>query len=161
MPRPTWRWLVLLLTCVAGVQATEIRGPAEVIDGDSLRIRDVEIRLSGIDAPEFKQTCQRGRKHWPCGRAARDALRDLVAHTTIRGDWRAKDDYQRLLAVCYDGDRDLNEEMVRLGMALAYRRYSDRYVAAENAARLSERGIWSSEFVVPWLWRQLDRRRNR
>jgi len=38
--------------------------------------------------------------------------------------------------------------------AVAYRNYSDDYVAAEDEARTIGAGIWSSQFVMPWDWRR-------
>jgi hypothetical protein len=38
--------------------------------------------------------------------------------------------------------------------ALAYRRYSMDYVAAENTAREARRGIWKGKFIAPWDWRR-------
>jgi hypothetical protein len=46
---------------------------------------------------------------------------------------------------------------VRAGLALAYRRYSNDYVAEENAARDAKRGLWSGEFTPPWDWRHESR----
>ena len=37
----------------------EINGVAIVIDGDTLKIKNEKIRLSGIDSPEIKQTCKK------------------------------------------------------------------------------------------------------
>jgi endonuclease YncB( thermonuclease family) len=52
----------------------------QVIDGDSLRNGNEQIRLVGIDAPELRQTCRdlQGRE-WSCGRAAKARLAELVA----------------------------------------------------------------------------------
>ena len=56
--------------------APEVRGPAEVSDGDTLRIGAVRVRLFGIDAPEAGQPCDGGEKGgWACGAAAADRLR--------------------------------------------------------------------------------------
>jgi endonuclease YncB( thermonuclease family) len=44
---------------------------------------------------------------------------------------------------------DVAEELVARGWALAFRRFSDAYVAAEERARLQRRGIWSGEFIEP------------
>ena len=35
----------------------QISGKAFVLDGDSLVIKKIKIRLNGIDAPEFNQEC--------------------------------------------------------------------------------------------------------
>ena len=43
-------------------------GPARMIDGDTLDVGGVRIRLHGIDAPESEQSCQAGGKRWSCGR---------------------------------------------------------------------------------------------
>jgi endonuclease YncB( thermonuclease family) len=47
---------------------------------------------------------------------------------------------------------DLNQELVRMGLALAYRRYSLDYVEAEENAQFNGTGAWLSEFVPPWQW---------
>ena len=41
-----------------------------MIDGDTLDVGGVRIRLHGIDAPESKQYCRAGGKRWSCGRDA-------------------------------------------------------------------------------------------
>ncbi|HZA65683.1 MAG TPA: hypothetical protein VE592_01970 [Geminicoccaceae bacterium] len=40
------------------------------------------------------------------------------------------------------------------GLALAYRRYSRDYVAAEDEARVAGRGMWAGTFEPPWDWRR-------
>jgi len=52
--------------------------------------------------------------------------------------------------VYYIGDTNLNAEIVRQGWAVAYRRYSEDYVEAENEARMNKRGMWAGEFEMPW-----------
>ena len=48
----------------------------KVIDGDSIFIGKREIRLSGIDAPEYKQPCYNAAgKAYPCGELAFRALK--------------------------------------------------------------------------------------
>ncbi|MDP6120751.1 MAG: thermonuclease family protein, partial [Rhodospirillales bacterium] len=49
--------------------------------------------------------------------------------------------------------KDLSQEMVASGWALAYRRYSDSYVGHEARAREQRAGMWSGSFVAPWKWR--------
>src|SRR5438876_2373798 len=58
-------------------RAPDIVGPAQVIDGDSIRVAGIEIRLYGIDAPEFRQTCMRAGHPWAWGarrRASRNSF---------------------------------------------------------------------------------------
>ena len=44
--------------------------------------------------------------------------------------------------------------LVYEGMALAYRKYSKRYVPEEDKASAAKRGLWAGEFVAPWDWRK-------
>lgn len=126
-------------------------GQARVIDGDSLVVGVVETRLSGIDAPETSQVCLLDRKPWRCGEAATSALRELVAGRQVSCDGAGRDDYDRVLAVCRVGDRELNRDMVARGFAVAY----GAYTAEEAAARAEGVGLWASEFDRPDEWRRL------
>ena len=47
----------------------------------------------------------------------------------------------------------LNAWLVAQGWALAYRPESLDYVADEEAARRSGRGLWRGDFEAPWVWR--------
>jgi len=60
-----------------------------------------------------------------------------------------EDRYGRILAHCTADGRDLGEAQVRAGLAIAYRRYSDRYVAAEDAAKAARQGAWAYDFKAP------------
>ena len=134
-----------------------IEGLAAVIDGDSLVIEGREIRLFGIDAPESRQSCgpaAGAETEWACGQAASDALAALVAGRRTACWPRDIDRYGRTIAACRAGGRDLAAEMVRQGLALAYRRFSTRYVAEEDAARAARRGLWSGPFMAPADWRK-------
>ena len=59
-------------------------GTAHVVDGDSLRLHDVDIRLEGIDAPELHQSCERAGQTYPCGDAARAALIGRIGRQPVR-----------------------------------------------------------------------------
>ena len=67
---------------------------------------------------------------------------------------QTRDRYKRLIAVCYVGQLNINEQMVADGWALAYRRYSTDYVRAETLAKSRREGMWRTEFVPPWKWRK-------
>ena len=126
----------------------------KVSDGDSLRSGRLKIRLFGIDAPELKQHCtDAAGVRWPCGEAARERLAGLAA-APLQCDLIDVDRYGRLVMRCLAGDTDIAEALVAQGLALAYRRYSKDYVAAEQAAQNAGAGVWSGDFTAPWDWRR-------
>ncbi len=49
-------------------------GIGKAKDGDSLMGDDTEVRLFGVDAPEFDQRCMKNGESWGCGAAASDQL---------------------------------------------------------------------------------------
>ncbi len=141
--------LLVVLLSPSGAKA--ISGQATVLDGDTLLIAGERIRIEGIDAPESKQHCGDG---WPCGREATAAMENLAGGKFMRCEGETRDFYGRLIAVCYAGSVDVGGELVRQGLALAYRRYSTAYVDHEDEARQHGRGMWSGTFVAPWDWRR-------
>ena len=139
----------------APLHAEEITGPVRVIDGDTIEVRGKRIRLYGIDAPESAQRCIIEGKSRPCGEIAADALKDLTMGTAVRCGKEDVDRYGRIVATCFDNHGfDINGNMVYTGWALAYRKYSTRYVATEDEARAAGRGLWKGAFVAPWDWRR-------
>ncbi|MEQ1899884.1 MAG: hypothetical protein ABL866_04035 [Devosia sp.] len=50
-------------------------------------------------------------------------------------------------------DVELNREMVKLGLAWAFRRYSDRYASDEALAEAQRKGIWQAPTEDPWTYR--------
>lgn len=137
-----------------GLAAGRITGPAKVIDGDTLDIDGIRIRLEGIDAPESGQRCKRRwLGTWNCGEAATKALIRLVAGGDISCESRGRDVYRRLLAVCHAGGEDINARLVRDGLAWAFVKYSQSYVGVETEARAARRGIFSADNQPAWDYR--------
>ena len=128
-------------------------GQASVIDGDTLELHGMRIRLAVVDAPEARQNCRRDRTLWPCGRRAAFALADLIGDRPVTCRWRTKDRYGRPVARCTAGSIDLGGWLVENGWALAYRRYGVDYVSQEETARAARRGMWAGSFVPPWDFR--------
>lgn len=134
---------------------TVVAGIASVIDGDTIELHGERIRLFGIDAPESSQHCQDASGNpYRCGQKAALALAEHIGRSTIRCAGNSRDRYGRLLATCYLGEEDLDAWMVSQGLALAFRKYSLRYVPEEDAARLAKRGLWAGSFTAPWEWRK-------
>lgn len=124
-------------------------GRATAIDGDSLLIGDVSIDLFGLDAPELEQQCISGKRRWPCGRRAAAALQ-----AEIDGRWLfCRTHASTTAARCFRGLTDIGSEMVSQGWALSESRLSSMYVDDEQTARASLRGIWSSRFEAPAMFR--------
>ncbi len=123
------------------------------IDGDSFKAGNIEIRLYGIDAPEYRQTCSDKGKTQPCGRLALDVLSRLIRNKDVNCKIIDRDRYGRQISVCREDILEINHEMVRLGWAVAYRRHALDYVSAEREAKSAKRGIWAWAFEMPEEYR--------
>ena len=147
---------VFLLVClISAPAAADMSGPARVIDGDTIVIGRVTVRLFGIDAPEIGQSCVDGRgRPYDAGDFAKNWLVLFLAGTQMSCARIDTDRYGRVVAACRIEETDIGETMVRAGMAFAYRRYSDRYVPAEDAARSAAAGLWAGTCHSPEEWRR-------
>lgn len=135
--------------------AETLVGRAQAVDGDTLIINEMKIRLDGIDAPETNQFCLDAFDQlYPCGLLARDQLNKRIGRSIIVCESEGKDRYGRFLSACYRGGENLNAWLVQEGLALAYVRYSNRYKAPEDKARIERQGIWNGTFIAPWDWRR-------
>lgn len=134
----------LFILIIAGAAQADVRGAARVIDGDTLEVAGVHVRLVGIDAPELHQRCG----GWDCGGWARDELARLIGARPVACRGAGTDRYGRLLARCDAGQGDLGAALVRDGAAFAYRRYARDYVPDEDAARARGQGLWRPGLTV-------------
>jgi endonuclease YncB( thermonuclease family) len=124
-------------------------------DGDTFTCDDGrKVRLAYIDAPEWGPPYG----HEPGGLEARQALAALIHGKTVRVVEIDRDRYGRIVGEvrvwATDGTGTLvNLELVRAGLAWAYRRYAPptAYVVAEQEARDHGAGVWPQP---PWLWRE-------
>ncbi len=134
--------------------ATIISGPARVIDGDTLEIAGHKVRLEGIDAPEINQHCAgRSSRKWPAGRVAAHALAQWVRGRDVICRQVGRDGFGRVLGRCRVGNKDLNAEPIRTGLAWAFRKYSQSFVRQEQAARAAGRGVWRHTCQPAWDFR--------
>lgn len=134
--------------------AADISGKALVVEGDTLQIGRVAIRLYGIDAPEFGQMCQLPTGTWDCSRAAVDALVAMTEGKTVTCDPRQLDDYGLVVARCYTEDEpDLGARLVASGLAWAFVKYSADYIGLEMKPRRLKVGIWQAKTQAPWEYR--------
>jgi endonuclease YncB( thermonuclease family) len=128
-----------------------------VVDGDTIDIAlssgPIRVRLHAIDTPERGQ---------PWFSEATVALAELVMGRDVDLEPFEQDRYDRLVAIVFLGDVNVNAELVRQGHAWAFRRYmrkrEDAYLCElENEARVVKRGLWrlpTEQVVAPWEWRR-------
>lgn len=127
-----------------------VSGSVAVVDGDSLRLAGLEIRLAGLDAPELRQVCFRDGAPYPCGEVARSALLRMVAGSPVTCRIDGRDRYGRSLGRCsIDGD-DIGSSLVAQGLAVAYGAYGGE----EADARRRRLGLWAGVFDSPSEWRK-------
>jgi len=149
--------LLIPATC-AGQDNIQTGRVVRVKDGDTLvfstniagRVRELDVRLSDIDAPEIDQ---------PFGQQAKQALANKVNGpvVVIRAD--GADRFGRILGTIKgSGMNSVNFELVEAGVAWHYKQYSNdnRFTVAENLAKQARRGLWAANnSVPPWVWRQI------
>ena len=162
------RILILFLIFFSNIIAEEISGVPKIIDGDTIHINDKKFRLEGIDAPEMRQQCKKESlkisyilgftfyKDYNCGKISKDKLIAKINGSEIKCVSSSKDRYKRYIATCFKGKTNLNQWMVRNGFAIAYRRYSKKYVPDEVFAKENKLGLWKGKFMEPEKWRKLN-----
>lgn len=149
-------WLIPALLWFSSPASAESGKKIQLRDGDSFVLDGKEIRLWGIDAPEFFQACRNAAgQEYPCGRQAKEYLQGLIGGGPVRCEptSRAKKE-TRIVARCFVGTNDLGQQMVRRGWAVEYRYFSKGvYAGDELAAKNFRRGLWSGIFQNPRDWR--------
>jgi micrococcal nuclease len=167
VPRRSWQALLLIVLSLAVVVARQCRpelvrpaprhaleagsyGVARVVDGDTLLLSEPRerVRLIGADTPE---TVKPNHPIEPWGPEATEFTKAFLAGGEVRleFDTEPRDKYGRILAYVWVGDRMLNEELIRAGLARAEMQYhysaakKARFRQAEADARAARRGIWS------------------
>ena len=143
----------LTVSLVAATDDTVEGKVTRIIDGDSILVVDAkkvehEVQLEGIDAPEMKQDF---------GKESTEGLTKLLKDKSVRLTWKSKDNFDRLLAQVYDGDKHINMEMIKTGMAWHFKRYNkdESLAKAELEAKEAKKGLWAKESpIAPWDYRK-------
>lgn len=131
-----------------------------VADGDSLVVkvdgRKIRIRLWGIDAPEEGQSYSR---------EAERLTKQLIFGRLVTIVPVERDDYGRLVANVFVGQKNVSEELVRSGLAWVHIYYCRKWICRswrvlEENARREQRGLWAGDsYVAPWEWKRQKRSR--
>ena len=113
------------------------------MDGDTVLLvragqsEPVKLRIDGVDAPE---SCQ------PGGMASRDELIRLVLRKQVLVSDLGQDSYGRQIGRLSVEGVDVGAELVRSGMAWAYRFRTGRgpYAALQREAQKDKKGLFSA-----------------
>lgn len=148
---------VFLLACQPAEEGILKGKVVSVADGDTVTLltdnnERVKVRLLGINAPE------RGQDF---GTKARQHLNDLCYQKYVTVRYSEKDQYERILGVLYVGDMNINEEMVRQGLAWYYSHFVNdhRLDSLEQLARKEKLNIWSmKDPLSPYEFRKRNRK---
>jgi len=148
--------LFFLVTSCKVINTTPDVFKAKVVkvrDGDTVEVlyrkTIVVIRLEHVDCPERKQ---------PYYKRAKKFATEFCVGKRVKIVSKGKyDRYKRLIAEVVYKKKKLNQELVKYGYALHYKKYSKSQVYAnlENEAHTAKIGMWSQEKLIePWLYRK-------
>ncbi|RAP34418.1 nuclease [Candidatus Marinamargulisbacteria bacterium SCGC AG-439-L15] len=113
-----------------------------VIDGDTVWFQPrnqqkLKLRLLGIDAPELKK---------PYGKASKKELHQKCTRVPAEIILKGKDRYSRHLGILYCNGQNMNEWLVRQGLAHAYKKTKNKvYKVWEIEAAYQKRGMWKEK----------------
>lgn len=106
-----------------------------------------KVRLSGIDAPELKQTF---------GKEARDHLKNLILKKEVRLECQGES-WDRKTCLIFHNDQNINSIMVADGFAWDSPQYSQKaYADLMLKAKVNQKGLWSQKqnILSPYCYRK-------
>ena len=131
----------------------------KISDGDTFTAlldnnQKIRVRLHGIDCPEKGQDF---------ANVAKEYISSLIAGKSITILPTKTDRYSRTVAIVKVDTTNVNESLLRAGLAWHYKEYdhTPRWAALEHEARNHHRKIWSAKDPTPpWQWRKRKRARS-
>jgi micrococcal nuclease len=138
-----------------------------VDDGDIITVvaegsSNLEVRLYGIDAPEIRRDREPGQ---PYGDMAKQTLTTMILGKTVTLEIWDIDVDKRMLGIVYLDGRNINKEMLLMGMAWVTHAHistphTHDFFQAEQRARETKRGLWKDDHPVPpWKFRARSRKK--
>lgn len=127
-----------------------------IADGDTFTLltigqQQIRIRLHGIDCPEKRQDF---------GTKAKQFLADMVFQKKVVVKTMDVDRYGRTIGIVTIDGINVNEALLKAGLAWHYKKYDQnpKWAEFENEARLAKRGLWSqANCIAPWDFRRTQR----
>jgi micrococcal nuclease len=163
--------IIVVVVCLLVVSVNSLAGQfrvTRVTDGDTIKITGTDvkitIRLVGIDAPETSK--KKNQPGQPFSRKSTNYLASLVLNKSVEVKSYGTDRYGRTLGVVFVGDKNVNLEMVKVGLAEVYRGRPANgldlkpYWDAEAGAKKAGIGVWSlgDKYISPKEWRRIHRK---
>ena len=160
----------VLIAVLLGFSIFSHAGQFKVIyvsDGDTLKAEnlgfEVTVRLVGIDAPETSK--KKNQPGQPFSKKAMINLQRLVLNKVVEIEGYGLDQDSRMLGVVYVGDKNVNLEMLKEGLAEVFRGKIpagldlDPYWKAEAEAKEEMLNIWSlgDKYLSPRDWRKMKK----
>jgi len=139
-----------------GAESLRFARVVTIIDGDSIVVKSsgerIEVRLWGIDTPEY---------HQPGSRVAKRFTAAFLLHKQVDLEIKDMDDYGRTVAmVLLQDGRNASEELVRAGYAWVHIYYCKEPVCIkwdrlQREAQQKKSGLWRDNApVAPWVWKR-------
>jgi endonuclease YncB( thermonuclease family) len=139
-------------------------GPAEVIDGETLYVAGMRVRLVGVLAPERKTQCryQGVERPFDCGEFVAGYLRnELLKGAPVHCEIIGGDANRRIVARCFPVMKgkvlplDISRQLILDGLARSDPRAVPDYQGFELTARLRRSGFWRCTTTAPASWNKL------
>lgn len=118
----------LLLTSPAAA-GERLAGLAHVLDGDTIVVAGIRVRLKGVAAPEVEHLGESGESG---GEAAKAFMAKLVEGEVVVCDLTREDSWGRRVGWCYRDGQDVALVLIRAGLARDCPRFSGGTYAADE-----------------------------
>lgn len=154
------RFMVLTAGCLCCLFAGDAIGESfqakvvRIIDGDSIVVEDStgfrEVRLYGIDCPEYDQ---------PYSRKAKQFVKKHLQKQQVNVTTFGYDKYGREIAMVEKNGVNYSGLLVQKGFAWVYPRYCHReicrdWIKYEASARKHKMNLWKHpKAISPWVWK--------
>ena len=114
-----------------------LSGKAYIIDGDTIVIQGIKVRLAGIDAPEINM---------PWGQKSKWAMVAICKGQIVTAELDGERSFDRLVGTCFLPDRrDIGAELIKQGLALDLPEFSSgkyRHLEPDGARRKLRNGMY-------------------
>ena len=162
---------IIVIVFLLAISANSLAGQfkvTRVTDGDTVKVtgNDVKmtIRLVGIDAPETSK--KKNQPGQPFSQKSTKHLAGLVLNKSVEVKSYGTDRYGRTLGVIFVGEKNVNLEMVKVGLAEVYRGQPAKgldlkpYWNAETEAKKAGIGMWAlgDKYISPKEWRRMHKK---